>query len=115
VAKAKGRLRGKQPQLSPRQEAHLVAPHQAGEYTVGEYTGRRVGGAVLDHPVDGDPYHPRQKSGTSLPPEGARGGAAVRRAPLMTGARAALLAGAADPPRLGGGHRPRGCTTLPDR
>ncbi len=36
VAKAKGRLRGKQPKLSPRQEAHLVALHQAGEHTVGE-------------------------------------------------------------------------------
>jgi len=30
VAKAKGRLRGKQPKLSPRQEAHLVALHSAG-------------------------------------------------------------------------------------
>ena len=36
VAKAKGRLRGKQPKLSPRQEAHLVALHQAGEHSVGE-------------------------------------------------------------------------------
>lgn len=29
-------LRGKQPQLSPRQEAHLVSLYQAGEHTVGE-------------------------------------------------------------------------------
>ena len=29
VAKAKGRLRGKQPKLSPKQEAHLVALHSA--------------------------------------------------------------------------------------
>jgi DNA invertase Pin-like site-specific DNA recombinase len=29
VAKAKGRLRGKQPKLNPRQEAHLVALHRA--------------------------------------------------------------------------------------
>jgi len=37
VAKAKGRLRGKQPKLSPRQEAHLAALHgAAGEHTVGE-------------------------------------------------------------------------------
>ncbi len=36
VAKAKGRLRGKQPKLSPRQEAHLAALHGAGEHTVGE-------------------------------------------------------------------------------
>jgi DNA invertase Pin-like site-specific DNA recombinase len=33
VAKAKGRLRGKQPKLNPRQQAHLVAPHRAGEYS----------------------------------------------------------------------------------
>jgi len=29
VAKAKGRLRGKQPKLNPRQEAHLVTLHRA--------------------------------------------------------------------------------------
>ena len=33
VAKAKGRLRGKQPKLTERQEAHLVALHQSGEHT----------------------------------------------------------------------------------
>ena len=36
VAKAKGRLRGKQPKLSPTQEAHLVALHRAGAHTVSE-------------------------------------------------------------------------------
>ena len=36
VARAKGRLRGKQPKLSPRQEAHLVALHGAGEHTISE-------------------------------------------------------------------------------
>ncbi len=36
VAKAKGRLRGKQPKLNPRQEAHLVALHRTGEHTVAE-------------------------------------------------------------------------------
>ncbi len=36
VAKAKGRLRGQQPKLNPRQEAHLVALHRTGEHTVGE-------------------------------------------------------------------------------
>jgi DNA invertase Pin-like site-specific DNA recombinase len=36
VAKAKGRLRGKQPKLNPRQEAHLVALHRAGEHSTGE-------------------------------------------------------------------------------
>ena len=36
VAKAKGRLRGKQPKLSPIQEAHLVKLYRAGEHTVSE-------------------------------------------------------------------------------
>ena len=36
VARAKGRLRGKQPKLSARQEAHLVQLHRAGEHTSGE-------------------------------------------------------------------------------
>ena len=36
VAKAKGRLRGKKPKLSPKQEAHLVALHSAGEHTISE-------------------------------------------------------------------------------
>jgi DNA invertase Pin-like site-specific DNA recombinase len=33
VARAKGRLRGKQPKLSPRQQAHLVELHRAGEHS----------------------------------------------------------------------------------
>jgi DNA invertase Pin-like site-specific DNA recombinase len=36
VAKAKGRLRGKQPKLSATQEAHLVKLYRAGEHTVSE-------------------------------------------------------------------------------
>jgi DNA invertase Pin-like site-specific DNA recombinase len=36
VAKAKGRLRGKQPKLNPRQEAHLVELHRAGEHSTAE-------------------------------------------------------------------------------
>lgn len=36
VAKAKGRLRGKSPKLTPRQEGHLVQLHAADEHTVGE-------------------------------------------------------------------------------
>jgi DNA invertase Pin-like site-specific DNA recombinase len=36
VAKAKGRLRGKQPKLKPRQEAHLVALYEAGDHSTGE-------------------------------------------------------------------------------
>jgi DNA invertase Pin-like site-specific DNA recombinase len=36
VARAKGRLRGKQPKLSATQEAHLVSLYAAGEHTVSE-------------------------------------------------------------------------------
>jgi DNA invertase Pin-like site-specific DNA recombinase len=36
VAKVKGRLRGKQPKLSAKQEAHLVALYRAGAHTVSE-------------------------------------------------------------------------------
>ncbi|MGH9222710.1 MAG: recombinase family protein [Acidimicrobiales bacterium] len=36
VARAKGHLRGKQPKLNERQEAHLVALHMAGEHSVAE-------------------------------------------------------------------------------
>ncbi len=36
VAKAKGRLRGKQPKLNPRQEAHLVSLIAAGEHSTAE-------------------------------------------------------------------------------
>jgi len=36
IAKAKGHLRGKQPKLKPRQEAHLVALFGGGEYTTGD-------------------------------------------------------------------------------
>ena len=36
VARAKGRLRGKQPKLSPRQEAHLVELYHARTHTISE-------------------------------------------------------------------------------
>jgi DNA invertase Pin-like site-specific DNA recombinase len=36
IAKAKGRLRGKQPKLNHRQEAHLVALLKGGEYSTAE-------------------------------------------------------------------------------
>ena len=36
VARAKGRLRGKQPKLTPRQEAHLVGLHRAGQHSSAE-------------------------------------------------------------------------------
>ncbi|MFC4117371.1 helix-turn-helix domain-containing protein [Nonomuraea zeae] len=36
IVRAKGRLRGKQPKLSPRQQAELVRMHGTGEYTIAE-------------------------------------------------------------------------------
>ena len=36
VAKAKGKLRGKQPKLNPRQEAHLVDLYRRGEHSTAE-------------------------------------------------------------------------------
>jgi DNA invertase Pin-like site-specific DNA recombinase len=36
VAKAKGKLRGKQPKLNPRQEAHLVDLYRGGEHGTAE-------------------------------------------------------------------------------
>ena len=42
VAKAKGHLRGKQPKLSLRQEAHLVSLIRTGEYSTGEYSTAEV-------------------------------------------------------------------------
>src|ERR1039458_5698182 len=50
VARAKGRLRGKQPKLSPTQEAHLVSLYAAGEHTIGE-----LEESLLHHALDGLP------------------------------------------------------------
>jgi DNA invertase Pin-like site-specific DNA recombinase len=36
VARAKGRLRGKQPKLTTRQQAELARMHATGEYTIAE-------------------------------------------------------------------------------
>uniref|UniRef100_UPI0011AFFA16 helix-turn-helix domain-containing protein n=1 Tax=Arthrobacter sp. GMC3 TaxID=2058894 RepID=UPI0011AFFA16 len=36
VAKANGRLRGKQPKLTVKQEAHLLELHDAGKHTMAE-------------------------------------------------------------------------------
>jgi DNA invertase Pin-like site-specific DNA recombinase len=36
IAKAKGRLRGKQPKLNPRQQAHLVQLYHTGEHSTAE-------------------------------------------------------------------------------
>jgi len=50
VAKAKGRLRGKQPKLKPAQEAHLVELWRAGKQHQ-----RRTGRTVLRRPLHGLP------------------------------------------------------------
>ena len=36
IARANGKLKGKQPKLNPRQQAHLVNLHQAGTHTIPE-------------------------------------------------------------------------------
>ncbi len=36
IAKGRGRLRGKQPKLSPRQQTELVRMHSSGVYTIAE-------------------------------------------------------------------------------
>ncbi|WP_308114154.1 recombinase family protein [Streptomyces brasiliscabiei] len=36
VARAKGKLKGKQPKLTPRQQSHLVQQHQSGEHTIAD-------------------------------------------------------------------------------
>ncbi|WP_424922624.1 recombinase family protein [Streptomyces sp. wa53] len=36
VARAKGRLKGKQPKLNARQQTHLVQQHQSGEHTIAD-------------------------------------------------------------------------------
>ena len=52
VARAKGRLRGKQPKLSPMQEAHLgQAIPRRGAHR------QRARGALRRHPLDGVPRH----------------------------------------------------------
>ena len=56
VAKAKGRLRGKQPKLSPTQEAHLVELYRGGEHTVSE-----LEELFARHPLDRLPGHPARR------------------------------------------------------
>jgi hypothetical protein len=55
VAKAKGRLRGKQPKLKPNQAKHLLELHNSGKYTQSEFAelfrGRTIHG-VPDHRGD---------------------------------------------------------------
>jgi len=65
LAKAKGRLRGKQPKLTPRQEAHLVALHRTGGHTSAPSTKRR-----RPTPLRPLPLHLRGDPAESLRPTG---------------------------------------------
>ncbi|RFA17682.1 recombinase family protein [Subtercola boreus] len=53
VAKAKGRLKGKKPKLSPAVEGHLVAEYHSGDYTIAELSARfSVGAATVYRAVN---------------------------------------------------------------
>jgi len=53
VAKAKGRLRGKQPKLNRKQEAHLVSLVHSGEYSTLEVAERfGVGRSTVYRPIE---------------------------------------------------------------
>jgi DNA invertase Pin-like site-specific DNA recombinase len=55
VARAKGRLRGKQPKLTPQQEAVLGGLYEAGEHTSTRAHEQRAGGVVRRCALDGVP------------------------------------------------------------
>ena len=87
VVRANGRLRGKQPKLSPRQEAHLVSLHQAGAPTSAELAElfsvarstvyRAIQRAAARKPVD-DAYFAAEGSYPSAGPTSARRAASAR-------------------------------------
>jgi DNA invertase Pin-like site-specific DNA recombinase len=66
VAKAKGRLRGRQPKLNARQDAHLVALHHAGEHStaeLGELFG--VGRSTVYRAIERDTRRREQANSTT--------------------------------------------------
>jgi len=73
VAKAKGRLRGKQPKLNRRQEAHLVSLVHSGEYSTAEVAdlfgvGRStVYRAIERHATKPGPASPQRPPGVEGP------------------------------------------------
>jgi DNA invertase Pin-like site-specific DNA recombinase len=70
VAKAKGRLRGKQPKLSPRQEAHLVALHTAGEHSTAELAELfNVGRSTVHRAIQRAATRPMSTRTSAVPPE----------------------------------------------
>ncbi len=62
---------GKQPKLSTKQEAHLVALHQAGEHTIGEreepFSITRSTVYRKDRPRPGPHGAPHPRSGAAMP------------------------------------------------
>ena len=63
IARAKGKLRGKKPKLSTRQQAELVRMHGTGEYTIAELmevfsVGRATVYRVLERAQDTDAQVP---------------------------------------------------------
>jgi DNA invertase Pin-like site-specific DNA recombinase len=66
VAKAKGRLRGKQPKLSRSQEAHLVSLYKGGQHTTAEIAelfkvARSTVYRIVQRTPEEDPATPERK------------------------------------------------------
>jgi DNA invertase Pin-like site-specific DNA recombinase len=76
VAKAKGRLRGKQPKLSPTQEAHLVKLYRAGEHI--RWPGGTTSSSAEDPPVASRRASARIRD-AAAPPRSGTAGLVVRR------------------------------------
>jgi DNA invertase Pin-like site-specific DNA recombinase len=72
IAKARGRLCGKQPKLNPRQEAHLVALHRAGDHTGSELADLfSVARSTVYRAIQRDQH--RQQTPTETPSESPHG------------------------------------------
>ena len=70
VAKAKGHLRGRPPKLNPRQEAHLVMLHRAGEHSTADLSDLfGVGRSTVYRVIERD--RGRQKHPSASRPGGA--------------------------------------------
>jgi DNA invertase Pin-like site-specific DNA recombinase len=65
VAKANGRLRGRQPKLNARQEAHLVALHHAGEHSTALGDLFSVGRSTVYRAIERDTRRREQASRTT--------------------------------------------------
>jgi DNA invertase Pin-like site-specific DNA recombinase len=74
IARAKGRLRGKQPKLKPNQAKHLLELHDLGTYTQAE-----LAETLRRRPIDGVPDHRANATHAT------RTGAAIRTSRESTG------------------------------